>query len=220
MSKFKVKQYKSPATGLRIKVLQLPPQFEINNVNGTTYKTKGSFIYAIRGVNKTPTTYLGLGLLPVKDNNAVRPANIITRPNHILWTLRTGEELKEWFSNCFPRLNFSKMVSQQEWDRLAQAEGTRFPHCQYSNGISLSSLDKRSGVVLVGDAIHSYPPDIGQGVNSGLLDVLALGEALTNVHLSSSSRQQASIKSETSGDVSLGNALDKFEQNRLREVSL
>jgi len=29
---------------------------------------------------------------------------------------------------------------------------------------------------LVGDALHAFPPDLGQGVNSALCDVLALGD--------------------------------------------
>jgi kynurenine 3-monooxygenase len=36
-----------------------------------------------------------------------------------------------------------------------------------------------TGVVLMGDAIHCFPPDIGQGVNSALEDVYVLNEALS-----------------------------------------
>ena len=39
-------------------------------------------------------------------------------------------------------------------------------------------MPPQAGVVLVGDAIHAFPPDIGQGVNSALSDVVMLGEAL------------------------------------------
>jgi hypothetical protein len=35
-----------------------------------------------------------------------------------------------------------------------------------------------SAVVLVGDAVHAFPPDLGQGVNSALEDVFALHRAL------------------------------------------
>jgi len=30
------------------------------------------------------------------------------------------------------------------------------------------------GVVLIGDALHSFPPDTGQGVNAAFCDVMAL----------------------------------------------
>ncbi len=217
LAKFQVKRYTSPATGLRIKVLQLPPQFEIGNVS-STYVTKGHYIYSIRGRNTKSTEYINLGLLPMKDNNAVRPANTITRPNHILWKLQSGKEVKEWFQNSFPRLNFTSMVPQVEWDRFAKAEGSRFPHCQYSNGVALSSLDKQSGVVLVGDAIHSFPPDIGQGINAGLADVMALGKALENVNFPSS--RKAAINASRSDHVLLGDALKIFDRDRMKEVRM
>jgi kynurenine 3-monooxygenase len=108
------------------------------------------------------------------------------------------------------------MISPQEWERFAAAEGTRFPYCQYSNGVTLSSLDKRSGVVLIGDALHSFPPDIGMGLNSGLQDVVALGETLKCVNLSSSLK--AGYDEAKSPVALLGDALQKFDHDRLKEV--
>jgi len=75
----------------------------------------------------------------------------------------------------------------------------------------LSSNDGHSGVVLVGDALHSYPPDIGQGVNSGLCDVVELGKSLESVNLSID-REDFSKKQ------TLGDALKKFEVNRMKET--
>ncbi len=34
-------------------------------------------------------------------------------------------------------------------------------------------------MALVGDSLHAFPPDLGQGVNSGLKDVLMLGKHLS-----------------------------------------
>jgi kynurenine 3-monooxygenase len=236
-NKFKVIKYTSPATGLRIKVLQFPPRFQIpyleknDNVpkelaggDAKTLlfaKTVGSATYAIRSIFKGPLTYTSLGLLPVMDNDAVRPINLITRPNHVAWTKTTGPQMKEWMTQAFPRLfqlssmHGDALISDAEWDRFAKAEGTRFPHCQYTNGMALSSKNKRSGLVLVGDAIHSYPPDIGQGVNSGLLDVLKLSDMLQDVNLSSSSAQPDGNKSKST---LLGDALKNYEKDRLPEV--
>jgi 2-polyprenyl-6-methoxyphenol hydroxylase-like FAD-dependent oxidoreductase len=59
-------------------------------------------------------------------------------------------------------MKFEGIVSDEEWDRFAKAEGTRFPHCQYSKGMAVWDKGGKSGVVLVGDAIHAFPPDIGQ----------------------------------------------------------
>ncbi len=214
-AKFQLKRYKSPSSGLRIKALQLPYQFNISNLN-ETYVSKHYIFYNFCGVNKRAEDFLSLSSFPVNRDYSCRTGYVVTRPNHTLWTLRNGEKVREYFQSCFPRLNFTSMISLQEWERFATAEGTRFPYCQYSNGAALSSLDKRSGVVLIGDALHSFPPDIGMGLNSGLQDVLALGEALKCVNLSPSLKAGCDVaKSDNS---LLGDALQKFDHDRLKEV--
>lgn len=180
-TRFQLKQRTSPSTHLRIKVLQLPPQFEIPNANGKQpLKTVSKDIYALRSVNAGPRNYLSLGLLPMKDNNAVRPTNINTRPDHEVWEITDGKAMQEYFQKAFPRLDFGDdgMVSKEEWDRFAKAQGTRYPYCQYSEGLSVYDDSGTCGVALVGDAIHAFPPDIGQGVNAGLMDVVCLDRAL------------------------------------------
>jgi len=137
-------------------------------------------MYALRSKNVGPTDYLSLGLLPMFDNNAVRPTNIVTRPDHEVWKIKEGPAMQAYFQNAFPRLRFGQggVVSEEEWERFARAEGTRFPPCQYSEGLAVWDSSETCGVALVGDAIHSFPPDIGQGVNAGLADVVALDRAL------------------------------------------
>jgi kynurenine 3-monooxygenase len=214
-AKFQSKRYKSPSTGLRLKALKLPPQFRISNADDT-YISKYYMLYNFLSVNnKDHYDFMTLTSFPVRSDDSIRTGYVVTRPNHILWTLQTGEKVREYFQNSFPKLNFTSMISREEWERFAKAEGTRFPYCQYSNGVAVSSLDKQSGVVLIGDALHCFPPDIGMGLNSGLQDVMALGEALKLVNLSSSKCGEA-----TSDVSSLGDALKKFENDRLKEVRL
>jgi kynurenine 3-monooxygenase len=84
--------------------------------------------------------------------------NVIARPNHDVWKINDPDELREWFQKAFPRMNFSKengVLPKEEWERFINEDGTRFPHCQYTNGVALNSIDKKSAVVLVGDALHS-----------------------------------------------------------------
>jgi len=52
--------------------------------------------------------------------------------------------------------------------------------------------------------VHAFPPDIGQGVNAGLGDVLSLRQALSRI---------------TAG-TSIGKALKEYEQNRCPEVMM
>jgi kynurenine 3-monooxygenase len=47
---------------------------------------------------------LRLGILPTADRSARRTANIITWPNHEVWTKRSGGELLEYLQASFPQL--------------------------------------------------------------------------------------------------------------------
>ena len=210
-SKFRVHKWTSPASGLRIRVLQFPPGFPIPNADGTIMHTQSETVYAIRSVNKGPRNYVSLGLLPVKDPNMIRPTNVITRPNHDIWKLKSGAEIKEWFTLAFPRLNFHELIDDAEWERFAQAKGTTFPKCQYCAGMEVCSPDGSAGVVLVGDAIHAFPPDIGQGINSGLSDVEALDRALQGKDI-------VTNEPKDSAPATLGDALKEYERVRVPEV--
>ena len=176
--KFVLRKWTSPSSHQRIKVLQLPPRFQIPDGEGGALTTQSDHIYAIRSIYNGPRNYLSLGLLPMKDNDAVRPTNIVTRPDHEIWKIKDGEGVRQWFQKAYPRMNFDEMISEEEWERFAKAEGTRFPSCQYSPGMGVSNDDGTCGIALVGDSVHAFPPDIGQGVNAGLADIVALDLAL------------------------------------------
>lgn len=205
--KFVPKKWVSPSTGLKLKALQLPPKFKIPDNDSTFVTSKSQGMYVFLSKNKKPRDMIRLGLLPMKDDDAIRPVNIITRPDHDVWTIKDGSEMRQWFQKAFPRLNFgedSDLVSSEEWERFAKAKGTSFPHCQYSPGLQVSSNDGECGVVLVGDAVHAFPPDIGQGINAGLEDALVLDK---------------SLRGNENEKKSLGSSLRQYEKERLPDVS-
>lgn len=124
---FNLRKWVSPASFLRIKVLQLPPRFEIPDADGNPpLVTNSENIYAIRSIHKGPQNYLSLGLLPMKNNDAVRPTNIVTRPDHEVWQIKDGQGIRTWFEKAFPRMKFDGMISDKEWERFASAEGMFF----------------------------------------------------------------------------------------------
>eukprot|EP00545_Synedropsis_sp_CCMP1620_P013649 CAMPEP_0119028420 /NCGR_PEP_ID=MMETSP1176-20130426/38846_1 /TAXON_ID=265551 /ORGANISM="Synedropsis recta cf, Strain CCMP1620" /LENGTH=592 /DNA_ID=CAMNT_0006984545 /DNA_START=49 /DNA_END=1827 /DNA_ORIENTATION=+ len=212
--KFRTHRWASAASGLRMKVLQFPPGFLIPPSN---IPTQSETIYAIRSVNTGPKDYISLGLLPVKDTNFVRPTNVITRPNHDVWKLQqeggTGADVKAWFQKAFPRLDFDSMIQDAEWQRFASAQGTTFPKCQYCTGMQVTSPNNgNTGVVLVGDAIHAFPPDIGQGINAGLADVEALDRALKGKDIVTGN------DSSSAPPATLAEALETYERVRAPEV--
>ncbi|KAL7479473.1 hypothetical protein ACHAW6_005199 [Cyclotella cf. meneghiniana] len=214
---FKLKKWRSPASFLRIKVLQLPPKFEIPDAEGhPPLVTNSENIYAIRSIYKGPKNYLSLGLLPMKNNNAVRATNIVTRPDHEVWKLKDGKSMQTWFEKAFPRMSFNGMISHEEWDRFAKAEGTRFPHCQYSRGMAVWDTTGNTGVALVGDAIHAFPPDIGQGVNAGLMDVVCLDRALSGLDTVTGKEVKNTKENEK---LSLGKNLARYQKQHSPEIA-
>ncbi len=164
--------------------------------------------YAIRGALRNRNQSVSLGLLPLKDPNAFRTANIITRPDNEIWELKDSEAVYNFFEKAFPHLPIRQIVSPEEADQFANSVGGYFPTPQYCSGLywllkqaQASGSDySATGVVLLGDAIHSFPPDIGQGVNSALEDVCILNEALSK------------------SDDDLSHALPLYESLRLPDV--
>jgi len=124
--------------------------------------------------------------------------------------------MKSYFQKAYPRFDFDKLISDGEWDRFAKAQGTRFPHCQRTEG--LAAWDKSTGtcgVALVGDACHAFPPDIGQGVNAGLMDVVALDRALGGLE-KIEKPTEATNKEPIS---SLQTKLERYQKQHARETA-
>ena len=136
--------------------------------------------YTIRSVYTKPKHAISLGLLPSKPA-PTRTFNVIRVPHHDIWKIKDGKELREWFAKAFPRFDFSaesSLVEQDEFDRFAKAEALRLPPCQYCPEHYVASPSGEAAIVLLGDAVHAFPPDLGEGVNSGLEDVVTLDECL------------------------------------------
>lgn len=180
--KFKMQFFPSASSGLKYKVLTLPPNFPLDHNNSE--QAVCAMAYAIRGVFSDSQHSLSLGILPFADPKQPRTANIIRRPEHEIWKLQDGEKLSEFLEEAFPQLPINKIVLSEEKERFAKSDGGYFPLPQYCSGLHLllSNTDDSSGVVLLGDAVHCFPPDIGQGVNSALEDIFILNQALTQTN--------------------------------------
>jgi 2-polyprenyl-6-methoxyphenol hydroxylase-like FAD-dependent oxidoreductase len=150
---FRTKKYRSPATGLRVKALQFPPNFTLTNVTGEIIPTRPDCFYSFRGAHTGSRNYVNIGMLPLKRVGVTRPGNLIAPYDHELWRCQNGSEVKAWIEKCFPRVNWNDMIPDaNEWERFAKAKATVFPYCQYSPGSAVTAPGGTTGVVLVGDA--------------------------------------------------------------------
>ena len=77
------------------------------------------------------------------------------------------------------------------------------------------------GVALVGDAIHAFPPDIGQGVNAGLMDVVCLDRALSGLDSETGEEVDTTPKSaaEKSAATALQDNLERYQRQHSPEVA-
>eukprot|EP01023_Acetabularia_acetabulum_P043358 TRINITY_DN4328_c0_g1_i7.p1 TRINITY_DN4328_c0_g1~~TRINITY_DN4328_c0_g1_i7.p1 ORF type:complete len:553 (-),score=100.16 TRINITY_DN4328_c0_g1_i7:1215-2873(-) len=172
--KFQLQEFQSPAAGLRFKILTIPPDFVLNKETGE--KAISSLAYAFKSVSSAENISIGIGCLPQKDPHSPRTANFIAKPSHHIWTLKTGEQFLKFLEEQFPLVPIKEQVPMEELDRVARSKGGKFPASTYSDGVSQQFGD--NGVVLLGDSLHFFPPDLGQGVNSAFEDVMVLKNAL------------------------------------------
>jgi len=177
---FQMQQFPSPSSGLKYKVLTLPPQFPLSNAEGDL--AQSTMAYAIRSTLTGRKKVISLGLLPLKDSSQPRTANIITYPEHQIWQLKTQEEVTHFLKQAFPQISLEQIISPEEITRFAASEGGTFPIPQYCSRLyqiwGQPQENQGTAVILLGDTVHCFPPDIGQGVNSALEDVYLFQEIL------------------------------------------
>ena len=177
---FAMQQFPSPSAGLKYKVITLPPQFPLSKQEGDL--AQSTMAYGIRSAFKGRKKAISLGLLPLKNPDMPRTANIITYPDHQIWQLKTPEAVDNYLQQAFPQLPLEQIISKEEIARFVSSDGGIFPQPQYCSGLyriwGQPQDNQGTAVILLGDAVHCFPPDIGQGVNSALEDVFLLHETL------------------------------------------
>jgi 2-polyprenyl-6-methoxyphenol hydroxylase-like FAD-dependent oxidoreductase len=197
--KFQMRKHPSLSSGLRYKVLSLPPNFALSKRAGSPKAIHKEAYVAIGALNKFQER-IRLGLLPIQDERACRTANFITAAeDHVIWRSKSGEEILNFLERALPQLPIREIVSEEEAKRFAESEGGRFPAPQYVENFQVVLPGSKCGVALVGDALHAFPPDLGQGVNAGLEDIMVLKKSLQDHQ-------------------SLGEALPYYERTRLPDV--
>eukprot|EP00873_Tetraselmis_striata_P013052 jgi/Tetstr1/433316/TSEL_022603.t1 len=89
-----------------------------------------------------------------------------------------GADLRSYLEGNFPTIDWSSALEDSMADQFASHPGSWFPEVRFLRRLQLPAAAGRGGVALVGDAVHVFPPDLGQGVNAALEDVAELHRAL------------------------------------------
>jgi kynurenine 3-monooxygenase len=157
---FQVKKVKDSLTaGLvyRATLLTTPHEFDPEDVNIIIGKSRCRFV-----------------LLPYcGEQGEARPMSCVNFPNYKFFQPKTAEELYQALEEEFPQLDIRKRMSVESATAWCESEGSVFPTPRWS-GKAATVIKGNTVVMLVGDALHCFPPDLGQGVNAGMVDVNAV----------------------------------------------
>ena len=174
----KTTQLTSPAVGLRFKMLKLKADPNLPNYSADKF-------YTIVNNGNSSFNRFRLTFFPVRDlkdprRPLIRTCANVCSPMHELWNQKSLLEIKELFHRRFPQLNVSEFFADEELERFANDRGGVFPPIQYVDKVYgvFSGSDSTSCIVILGDAAHCFPPDMGAGVNAALEDVFRLHVAL------------------------------------------
>lgn len=177
-SNFGMTSFPSPSAGLRYKVLSLPPRFPVSGCEAGVHDHE--MAYAFLSTYKDKDKRLALFALPVPSATENRNMNIILPPDHEFWSLTSVEDVMAFLTEGFPQLPLTSLVTPQETEAFVNGAPGAFPEPQFANRIhaSFSDGEAATDVLLIGDAAHAFPPDLGMGVNSALEDLRVLNELL------------------------------------------
>jgi len=177
---FRMIEHPSKSAGLAYKVLSLPPGLTIRSEAGVTALDDHRMCYLLSSAPKPRNAALTLAAFPISNNQEPRSANIIREPDHKIWKLKTVDTLFEFLINALPQLEIRSLITVEQAEAFLSIEPGRFPIPQYASHVHTSLGSSAVQVLLVGDAGHAFPPDLGLGVNSALEDLLCLARHLEN----------------------------------------
>ncbi len=166
----------SPSAKLKYKVLNLPATFPANG--GRDSVADHSRAFAFTSTFRDPAKRMALFALPVAGPADPRTINIILPDEHSFWTLSDAPSVREYLEAAFPQIDVAAIAGESEFAAFVATEPAGFPEPQYTRhvhaALPCARVEGDMQCLLVGDAAHAFPPDLGMGVNSAFEDVAEL----------------------------------------------
>lgn len=174
-------RHASPSSQLNYKVLSMPARVPLKGAMPAA--DNNTMAYAFISKHTEPDDATMLVAYPVAQPDEPRTVNIIRLPSHVIWGLKTPEDVLAFLEDAFPQLPIRDVISQREAEDFVAIKASKFPAPQYTKQC-FAAVGQGEGAVpalLLGDAAHAFPPDLGLGVNTAMEDVFILGQHL-DVH--------------------------------------
>lgn len=109
---------------------------------------------------------------------------MINSPDSVLWSVESVNEFYALLQRNFPAVNMHKLIAPHHVETFLSTNPVVFPSIMRMDSLTAFVGDK-SGVIIIGDAAHSFPPDTGLGLNSGFEDVAKLAYTIDGLTESS-----------------------------------
>lgn len=97
-----------------------------------------------------------------------------------LWKLQSIEEGYRYFEKQYPALDIRANVTEHAMKNFLFGRIVKFPVIRQRHSMGARVGDV-GGVIVLGDAAHAVPPDIGQGLNCSIEDVDAMVTGATEL---------------------------------------
>lgn len=184
---FELEQWDSPSVGICYKNIALPPEPRFRSGDGGREVAVTPEVFCrVNGEagGRPAREVFNMTMFPVgSDASERRIGSIACGADHALWDVRGVEEAYVLFARNFPQLEDVRAVFGREaMEAFVSRRENRFPMIQRSRSlvgcVGTGGEGAGVGVVVLGDAAHAFPPDLGQGVNSALEDVALLCKVL------------------------------------------
>ncbi len=153
---FRTKSVHCPSANLIFRSIMAP------NPSGVSFNDLVSY----RGKTGNSATMLSFHDIDAKGDN-LRPLSMARRPNYFLYQCETVDGVYTALEE-FPQLNASTSISREAIQTFLDGKGVTFPKPTWAR--RAACVVNGVPIVLMGDSLHCFPPDVGQGLNAGLLD--------------------------------------------------
>lgn len=176
---FEIHEKMSPSVGLRAKSIAL----QHDNIFAALEDADASLsnLTMISGVAQRANRRFNLTIFPMLAADAELLGSVLgitaRPPDSPLWNLRSVDEAYNLFAENFPQFDVRSIITVDAMRNFIESCALEFPPVSRTASLAAVIGDHEKlngGVVILGDAAHCFPPDIGQGVNSALEDVAIL----------------------------------------------